>query len=110
MDDAPESGNHDVGIKEEKDFSVLDPSTTMECLNSIEDYARAENILQHTTEASIAAAISEGLESMNNPTELNRLSVEKKAKLDELGFVWSLRNKRIDDHWDEMFGQVRVRF
>ena len=35
-----------------------------------------------------------------------RLSAERKAKLDALGFVWSLRNKRIDDHWDEMFGQL----
>lgn len=35
-----------------------------------------------------------------------RLSLERKEKLDALGFVWSLRSKRIDDHWDEMFKQL----
>lgn len=34
------------------------------------------------------------------------LTLERKLKLDELGFVWSLRTKRIDDHWDEMFNQL----
>eukprot|EP00980_Cylindrotheca_fusiformis_P006910 scaffold1442_cov128-Cylindrotheca_fusiformis.AAC.31 len=35
-----------------------------------------------------------------------RLTAERKQKLDALGFVWSLRSKRIDDHWDEMFRQL----
>ncbi|KAG7356875.1 helicase domain protein [Nitzschia inconspicua] len=35
-----------------------------------------------------------------------RLTLERKKKLDELGFVWSLRSKRIEDHWDEMFQQL----
>jgi hypothetical protein len=30
-----------------------------------------------------------------------RLSHERKEKLDALGFVWSLRSKRVDDHWDQ---------
>ncbi|GKY95090.1 hypothetical protein MPSEU_000473000 [Mayamaea pseudoterrestris] len=34
------------------------------------------------------------------------LSSEKKAKLDALGFVWSLRSKRVDDHWETMFQQL----
>lgn len=34
------------------------------------------------------------------------LTQERKEKLDALGFVWSLRSKRIDDHWDEMFKQL----
>ncbi|KAL3914048.1 MAG: hypothetical protein SGILL_006255, partial [Bacillariaceae sp.] len=29
------------------------------------------------------------------------LTPERKRKLDELGFVWSLRKKRIEDHWGE---------
>jgi len=37
---------------------------------------------------------------------VKRLSQERKNKLDQLGFVWSLRNKRIDDHWDQMFRQL----
>jgi Helicase associated domain len=35
-----------------------------------------------------------------------KLSVERKQKLDAVGFVWSLRSKRIGDHWDEMFRQL----
>lgn len=41
------------------------------------------------------------------PVQPKRLTKERKEKLDALGFVWSLRNKRIEDHWDEMFRQVR---
>jgi len=37
-----------------------------------------------------------------------RLTKERKEKLDAIGFVWSLRSKRIDDHWDEMFRKVRA--
>ena len=35
-----------------------------------------------------------------------RLSQERKEKLEALGFVWSLRSKRIEDHWDLMFRSV----
>lgn len=40
------------------------------------------------------------------PSAAKGLTLERKIKLDELGFVWSLRTKRIDDHWDEMFNQL----
>jgi hypothetical protein len=39
-------------------------------------------------------------------TKIKRLTPERKQKLDQLGFVWSLRSKRIEDHWDEMFRQL----
>lgn len=39
-------------------------------------------------------------------TKAKRLTPERKLKLDNLGFVWSLRSKRIEDHWDEMFKQL----
>lgn len=32
--------------------------------------------------------------------KLKRLTPGRKQKLDEIGFVWSLRSKRIEDHWD----------
>jgi len=38
--------------------------------------------------------------------KLKRLTPLRKQRLDALGFVWSLRNKRIEDHWDEMFRQL----
>lgn len=38
--------------------------------------------------------------------QIRRLTQDRKERLDALGFVWSLRNKRIDDHWDEMYRQV----
>jgi hypothetical protein len=39
-------------------------------------------------------------------SHLRRLTQERKEKLDALGFVWSLRSKRIDDHWDTMYKQL----
>jgi hypothetical protein len=35
-----------------------------------------------------------------------RLSEDRKKMLDSLGFVWSLRSKRTDDHWDDMYRQL----
>jgi hypothetical protein len=35
-----------------------------------------------------------------------RLTQERKNMLDHLGFVWSLRGKRTDDHWDDMYRQL----
>eukprot|EP00529_Nitzschia_sp_RCC80_P008070 CAMPEP_0113486452 /NCGR_PEP_ID=MMETSP0014_2-20120614/25004_1 /TAXON_ID=2857 /ORGANISM="Nitzschia sp." /LENGTH=1315 /DNA_ID=CAMNT_0000380125 /DNA_START=307 /DNA_END=4254 /DNA_ORIENTATION=+ /assembly_acc=CAM_ASM_000159 len=35
-----------------------------------------------------------------------RLTPERKQKLDELGFVWSLRTKRVEDNWNQMFQQL----
>ena len=39
--------------------------------------------------------------SENLLQQVKRLSQERKEKLDALGFVWSLRSKRVDDHWDQ---------
>jgi hypothetical protein len=36
------------------------------------------------------------------------LTQDRKDRLDALGFVFSLRSKRIDDHWEEMFRQVSL--
>lgn len=38
-------------------------------------------------------------EDDQKPSPAKRLTVERKEKLDEIGFVWSLRSKRVDDHW-----------
>lgn len=35
-----------------------------------------------------------------------RLTPDRKQKLDELGFVWSLRTMRIESHWDQMFRRL----
>jgi Helicase associated domain len=37
---------------------------------------------------------------------IKRLTEDRKFRLDQLGFVWSLRSKRVDDHWDEMFRRL----
>lgn len=61
------------------------------------------------------AAVEAARDSFEPPSEesrilaaqTKRLSSERKAKLDEIGFVWSLRSKRIEDHWEEMFHQLQ---
>ena len=49
---------------------------------------------------------SSGTTEAAEDTKVKRLTPERKQRLDALGFVWSLRNKRIEDHWDEMFRQL----
>lgn len=56
----------------------------------------ASNAGMSASPVTIAAAADRG----------RRLTQERKRKLDEVGFVWSLRAKRIEDHWDEMFKQL----
>jgi hypothetical protein len=47
--------------------------------------------------------VAAAMVSINNG---KRLTIEQKRKLDGLGFVWSLRAKKIEDQWDEMFKQL----
>lgn len=72
---------------------------------------------EEAQQAVAAAAVEAAAEAMDLPLDEaeklildypKRLSKERKEKLDALGMVWSLRSKRIEDHWDEMFGQVRI--
>jgi hypothetical protein len=58
----------------------------------------------------VGLAVTNPHPALPAPAPPRRLTKERKEKLDALGFVWSLRIKRIDDHWDEMFRQVRVAF
>jgi hypothetical protein len=68
--------------------------------------------MDEATIAEIAAAagggeigevpIGDGTEPLTEKMlqHVKRLSQDRKDKLDLLGFVWSLRSKRVDDHWD----------
>lgn len=49
-----------------------------------------------------AAGALEGEEKL----PAKRLTQERKNMLDHIGFVWSLRGKRTDDHWDDMYRQL----
>lgn len=92
----------------ESDFLFSDaPGINIELCNTLEKVEVEERSdSRHMTVAPIGAAGKEELETMTLPTEFKRLSIERKEKLDKLGFVWSLRTKRIEDHWDDMFRQV----
>lgn len=54
------------------------------------------------TDIAMDSPNGDGTEPMseNMLQQVRRLSQERKEKLDALGFVWSLRSKRVDDHWD----------
>jgi hypothetical protein len=54
------------------------------------------------TDVAMDSPNGDGTEPMseNMLQQVRRLSQERKEKLDALGFVWSLRSKRVDDHWD----------
>jgi hypothetical protein len=51
-------------------------------------------------------AAEEAADATGMLTNGKRLSQERKEKLDALGFIWSLRIKRVDDHWDDMYQQL----
>ncbi|KAL3936285.1 MAG: hypothetical protein SGBAC_008367 [Bacillariaceae sp.] len=57
-------------------------------------------------EAKSAASGTTAAEAITEDAKLKRLTPLRKQRLQDLGFVWSLRNKRIEDHWDEMFRQL----
>jgi hypothetical protein len=53
-----------------------------------------------------AGMVEETLVKMKNDALL--LTIERKERLNALGFIWDLRTKRINDHWDDMYTQVRA--
>ena len=59
-----------------------------------------------TSETTVDTFKSDSFVAAADEDSKKRLTPERKHKLDQLGFVWSLRNKRIEDHWDEMFQQL----
>lgn len=98
--------NQITDLADERAMSFVEASgITGECTTNMEG-EREDACVENITQRSIYASNEEDCESMNLPTELKRLSCERKDKLDKLGFVWSLRTKRIEDHWDDMFRQV----
>ena len=73
--------------------------------NAVADMDSTHPILHSPT---MTAAATTGLLSPTGSVLVpyKKLSLERKEKLDAVGFVWSLRSKRIGDHWDEMFRQL----
>jgi Helicase associated domain len=93
------------------------PPTTTEMAGSTEQYTHVA-MLPGSFDATKFYVQSENGEGGAAPTNSvqtkvaadkgKRLTLERKQKLDELGFIWSLRSKRIEDHWDEMFKQLQA--
>lgn len=77
---------------------------TMEVVNDVVDDAAIAEMAAVAAAANDAAGAAAAVPE--DPTKGKKLSLERKGKLDALGFVWSLRSKRVDDHWDLMFRQL----
>lgn len=112
------------------------PEPTPHIPNAVTDWSSGTDLADGEDDAVVAAAAAAAAEAVDeevggdplmnmpspimvmtsaattkdSPTQPKRLTKERKEKLDAIGFVWSLRNKRIDDHWDEMFRQVSWEF
>lgn len=71
---------------------------TMEVVNDVVDDAAIAEMAAVAAAANDAAGAAVAVPE--DPTKGKKLSLERKEKLDALGFVWSLRSKRVDDHWD----------
>ena len=68
--------------------------------------AAMEVVNEVTASEKPAAIVEETAEGEMADGKVKSLTPERKEKLEALGFVWSLRSKRTDDHWDEMYRQL----
>jgi len=89
-------GDNDDGSRLEEGATEEDAAELAEAIGTDEGIAMSNEEQQ-------ATAVAEALAFAVDVSAVKRLTLERKEKLDALGFVWSLRSKRIDDHWDEMF-------
>lgn len=93
-----------------EDAAELAATMTEDAMHGYDGLHRLDEDAQN--EAVVAAAVAAVAEAVDSPLgdeaakvmqlQPRRLTVKRKEKLDALGFIWSLRNKRIDDHWDEV--------
>jgi hypothetical protein len=107
-------GKADSGGATAEDAAELAATMTEDAIHGEDGMHRSEEEAQNA--AVVEAAVAAAAEAVDAPlgdetvkvSQLppRRLTLERKERLDALGFVWSLRSKRIDDHWDEMFRQV----
>jgi hypothetical protein len=107
---AEEIGKPEFGATAEDaaELTATMAEESMHVMQAMDEDAQAAAVMTAAADAAAEAVdgpIGEEAAKMlaANP---KRLSQNRKERLDALGFVWSLRNKRIDDHWDEMFRQL----
>lgn len=76
---------------------------TMEVINDVVAPMDEATMSEMAAAAAVDSPNGDGSEHMSEKMlqQVKRLSQERKEKLDALGFVWSLRSKRVDDHWDQ---------
>jgi hypothetical protein len=103
-------GKPDSGGATAEDAAELAATMTEDAIHGEDGIHRSEEDAQHA--AVVEAAVAAANEAVDAPLgddavkimqlQPRRLTQERKERLDALGFIWSLRNKRIDDHWDEV--------
>jgi hypothetical protein len=102
-------GKPDSGGATAEDAAELAATMTEYAIHGEDGLHRSEEDAQNA--AVVEAAAAAAAEAVDAPLsdavkvsllQTRRLTQERKERLDVLGFVWSLRNKRIDDHWDEV--------
>jgi hypothetical protein len=103
-------GKPDSGGATAEDAAELAATMTEDAIHGDDGLHRSEEDAQNA--AVVEAAVAAAAEAVDGPLgddaakvmqlQPRRLTQERKDKLDALGFIWSLRNKRIDDHWDEV--------
>jgi hypothetical protein len=103
-------GKPDSGGATAEDAAELAATMTEDAIHGEDGLHRSEEYAQNA--AVVEAAVAAATEAVDAPLgdeavkvsqlQPRRLTQERKERLDVVGFVWSLRNKRIDDHWDEV--------
>jgi hypothetical protein len=103
-------GKPDSGGATAEDAAELAATMTEDAIHYEDGLHRSQEDAQNA--AVVEAAVAAAAEAVDAPLgdeavkgmqlQPRRLTQERKDRLDALGFIWSLRNKRIDDHWDEV--------
>jgi hypothetical protein len=96
-------------VEDAEEVAATMAEATMEVVNEVvhppHDEAAAQAMMAEEPLATMEAIADDG-EAEDSKMSYKRLSEEKIAKLDALGFVWNLRIKRVEDHWESMFNQL----
>lgn len=101
----PDEWVDEIGKSDTGGATAEDAAELAATMNETEA-AVAEAAAGVAEEVADAAGDDDSMDQLKLPAK--RLSRARKEKLDALGFVWSLRSKRIDDHWDDMFRQLEL--
>lgn len=88
--------------------NVAQQNNAMDSYETTEESTTGDCIAEDS--ACVESSESEGVDTRLPLLPMKALTQERITKLNRLGFVWCVRGKQYDDHWNEMYRQVSTDF